>query len=57
MRPKHLRHQDVVDWDVDELDEESNETHDQEPHCGGLGHLHELCADIVMGRKWVVQEV
>lgn len=57
MRPKHLRHQDVVDWDVDELDEESNETHDQEPDCGGLGHLHELCADIVIRRKRVVYEV
>ena len=40
----HLRHQDVVDWDVDELDEEPNETHDEKPNGGGLGHLHKLCA-------------
>lgn len=40
---KYLRHQDVVDWDVDELHEETNETHDQEPNGSGLGHLHELC--------------
>lgn len=31
---------------MDELDEETNETHDQEPDGGGLGHLHELCATV-----------
>lgn len=44
-RLQHSRHEDVVDWDVDELDEEANETHYQEPDGGGLGHLHELCAE------------
>jgi len=43
--PQYLRHQDVVDWDVDELDEETNEPHDEKPNGGGFGHLHELCAE------------
>lgn len=43
MPDTYLRHQDVVDWDVDELHEEPNKTHNQEPNGGGLGHLHELC--------------
>lgn len=43
--PHHLRHEDVVDWDVDELDEEADKTHHQEPDGGGFRHLHELCAE------------
>lgn len=40
---RRLRQDDVVDGDVDELDEEANEAHDQEPHAGGHGNARELC--------------
>ena len=33
---------DVVDWNVDELDEESDESHDAEPDGGGDSYLLEL---------------
>ena len=33
---------DVVDGDVDELDEETDEAHDAEPDGGGDGNLREL---------------
>lgn len=36
---------------MDELDEETNETHDQKPNGGGLGHLHELCAKTNAGQR------
>lgn len=36
-------HDDVVDWNVDKLDEETDETHYQEADGCGLGHLHKLC--------------
>ena len=38
---------DVVDWDVDELDEESNESHDGESDRGGRGDLLVFCK-----KKW-----
>ena len=47
----YSRHQDVVDWDVDKLDEETNETHNEEPNGGGFGHLHELCAKNERGER------
>lgn len=36
--------QDVVDGDVDELDEEADEAHDQKPHARGIGYPGKLCA-------------
>lgn len=35
--------QDVVDGDVNELDEEADEAHDQEPHARGIGYPGKLC--------------
>jgi hypothetical protein len=35
-------HDDVVDWDVDKLDEETNESHHGESYGGGNGNLLEL---------------
>lgn len=35
-------HNDVVDWNVDKLDEESNETHDAESNCCGHCNFLEL---------------
>ena len=32
----------LVDWDVDELDEEADEAHHEEPNSGGEGHFCEL---------------
>ena len=34
---------DVVDGDVDQLDEETDEAHDEEPNASGAGDLGELC--------------
>ncbi len=39
----HNVHNDVVDWDMDELDEESDESHQSEANSGGDGNLLELC--------------
>jgi len=36
-------HDDVVDGDVDELHEETNETHDQKPSAGVDDELSQLC--------------
>jgi hypothetical protein len=36
-------HNDIVDGDMDQFDEESNETHDQESHSDSLRNLDELC--------------
>lgn len=45
--PKRIRldtsQEDVVDGDVDELDEETDEAHDQEPHACGIGNSGEFC--------------
>lgn len=38
-------HDDVIDWNVDKLDEETDETHHQEADGCGLGHLHKLCME------------
>jgi hypothetical protein len=32
----------IVDWDMHELDKEPNETHEEEPNTNGLGNLHEF---------------
>lgn len=36
-------HDDVVDWDVNELHKEPNEPHDSKPNCGRYGNTLELC--------------
>lgn len=36
-------HDDVVDWNVDQLDEKPYESHYQEAHGCSLRHLHEFC--------------
>lgn len=35
-------HKDVVDGDMDQLDDEANDAHDEEAHGNGLGDLEEL---------------
>jgi hypothetical protein len=35
-------HKDVVDGDMDQLDDEANDAHDQESHGNSLSDLHEL---------------
>ena len=40
-----------VHWDVDELDEVSNETHDRETDSDSLGDLDKLCTQ-VLGSNW-----
>ncbi len=42
--------QDVVDGDVDELDEEADEAHDQEPHARGIGYPGKLCTKVSVGQ-------
>ena len=34
--------QNIVDWNMNELDKETNESHDQKPNTGCLGNLHEF---------------
>lgn len=41
MKKEHI-HNDVVDWDVDEFDEEANESHDTESDGSGKSDLLEL---------------
>lgn len=36
-------HDDVVDWDVNELHKEPYESHDSKPNCGRHGNTLELC--------------
>ena len=37
-----IPHQDIVDWDMDQLDKETNETHDEETNTRCLGNFHEF---------------
>ena len=39
---KNYLHNDVVDWDVDKFDEETNEAHDGKPDRCGHGNLLEF---------------
>lgn len=36
-------HNDVIDWDMDQLDKESNKTHDSESNSCGHCNLLEFC--------------
>ena len=38
-------HNDVIDWDVDELDEEPDEPHHGKPDCRGRGNTLKLCGN------------
>ena len=57
--PLEPAQQDVVDGDVDELDEEADEAHDEEAHGGGVRYPLELCCLLCvvawrfMVRRWV----
>jgi len=44
-------HKDVVDGDVDQLDNKSNNAHDEEAHGDGLSDLHELCKEKKRGKS------
>lgn len=39
-----IPHENIVDWDMYQLDEETNETHNEEADADGLGNLHEFFA-------------
>ena len=49
--------QDVVDGDVDELDEEADEAHDQEPHARGIGYPGKLCTKVSVKQGMRGEEV
>lgn len=49
--------QDVVDGDVDELDEEADEAHDQEPHARGIGYPGKLYTKFRVGQWMCGEEV
>lgn len=36
-------HNDIVDWDVNQLDKEANKSHDGKANCCRHGNLLELC--------------
>ena len=38
-------HNDVIDWDMDELDEEPDEPHHGKPDCRGRGNTLKLCGN------------